>query len=145
MTNTEDLRNLRCTKKLYDSIIREVCEKYALGRPELDVLAFLHANAGMDVASDIVEYCILSKANVSQAVERLIRRQLLVRVVDPEDRRRIHLNMTALAAPIIEDFDRAYDRFRNVLVAGLTGDELALYRELSRRMADNAMRYLENK
>lgn len=143
MTNTEDLRNLRCTKKLYDSIIKTVCEKYSLGRPELDIIAFLHTNTDLDIASDIVEYCMLSKANVSQAVERLIKRQLIERVVDPLDRRRIHLSLTELATSIIEDFDNAYAHFRSVLVSGLTDDELALYNELSRKMANNAVCYLE--
>ncbi len=145
MINTEALRNLRCTKKLYDFIIKDVCEKYGLGRPELDIIAFLHGNSDMDVASDIVEYCILSKANVSQAVERLIRKQLLVKVIDSEDRRRIHLSLTENARPIIEDFDNAYERFRRVLISGISSDDLAAYDAISRRMADNARGFFETK
>ena len=145
MINTKDMRNLRSTKKLYDFIVKDVCEKYGLGRPELDIIAFLHGNSGMDVASDIVDYCILSKANVSQAVDRLIRKQLLVKVVDADDRRRIHLSLTETAAPIVEDFDRANELFRCVLVSGKSAEELAVYDEVSRRMADNAINFFELK
>ena len=82
---------------------------------------------------------------MSQAVDRLIRKQLLVKVVDADDRRRIHLSLTETAAPIVEDFDRAYELFRCVLVSGISAEELAVYDEVSRRMADNAINFFELK
>ena len=145
MTNIESMRNLRCIKKLYDNIIREVCVKYDIGRPELDIISFLNCNSDLDVASDIVEHCVLSKANVSQAVERLIQKQLLIRVPDVNDRRRIHLTLTDSSRPIVSDIDKAYETFRSVLISGIPESKLAVYYEVSMRMAENAKEYLNEK
>ena len=145
MTNIESMRNLRCIKKLYDNIIREVCVKYDIGRPELDIISFLNCNSDLDVASDIVEHCVLSKANVSQAVERLIQKQLLIRVQDVNDRRRIHLTLTDSSRPIVSDIDKAYETFRSVLISGIPESKLAVYCEVSMRMAENAKEYLNEK
>ena len=145
MTNIESMRNLRCIKKRYDHIIREVCVKYDIGRPELDIISFLNCNSDLDVASDIVEHCVLSKANVSQAVERLIQKQLLIRVPDVNDRRRIHLTLTDSSRPIVSDIDKAYETFRSVLISGIPESKLAVYCEVSMRMAENAKEYLNEK
>lgn len=140
-----DLKNLRCIKKLYDSIFKTVCDKYSLGRPELDIIAFLHANNDMDVASDIVEHCGLSKANISQAVDRLIQKNLLICETDAYDRRKHHLYLTENTSELVEDIEAAFEYYRSVLISGLTEEELAAYTSTSQKMYDNAMRFMENK
>ncbi|MBE6884257.1 MAG: MarR family transcriptional regulator [Ruminococcaceae bacterium] len=138
-----DLKNLRYTKKLHDSIVKDVCEKYDLGRPELDIISFLYTYDDMDVASDIVEHCGLSKANVSQAVERLLQKGLVTRTTDSVDRRKQHLLLTDKTDAIVADIEKAHRYFSSVLIDGLSEKELDLYRDIARRMCENAMKYLE--
>ena len=91
------LRGLRGILRLYDRDCQPVCEQYGLTRCELDVLGFLANHPGLDTARDITELRLVPKANVSQAVESLIRKELLVRAQDTADRRLIHLTPTSEA------------------------------------------------
>ena len=86
------LANIRRIVKLYDSMLKPVCERYTLALIEATIISFLYNNPGRDTAADIVEYRMLSKGNVSQAVESLIQKGLLQRCQDTRDRRRIHLS-----------------------------------------------------
>ena len=66
-TNTL-LLNIRRIVKLYESMLRPICDKYRLAPIEATIISFLQNNSGRDTATDIVELRMLSKSNVSQAV-----------------------------------------------------------------------------
>ena len=82
-TNTL-LSNIRRIVRLYDSMLRPVCDRYGLAPIEATIISFLQNNPGRDTAADIVELRMLSKSNVSQAVESLIQKSLLQRRQDTE-------------------------------------------------------------
>lgn len=88
------LTNFRRTIKLYDSMLKPVCDRYLLTQLEATIISFLHNNPGRDTAADIVELRMLSKGNVSQSVESLGQRKLIIRQQDSADRRKIHLALT---------------------------------------------------
>ena len=84
MNRTTDL--LLCIRKivkLYDSMLKPVCDHYRLTLIEANIISFLQNNPGKDTAGDIAELRMLSKGNVSQAVESLIQKALLQRQQDP--------------------------------------------------------------
>ena len=68
---------IRKTVKLYESMLKPVCDHYRLTLIEADIISFLQNNPGKDTAGDIVGLRMLSKGNVSQAVESLIQKSLL--------------------------------------------------------------------
>ena len=117
---TEFLMNIRSIIKLHESMLREICGEYQLALIEATIISFLHNNPGKDTAADIVELRMLSKGNVSQAVESLIQRSLLRREQDAVDRRRIHLFLTP--------------------AAGLSCDERAIFERVNDRISDNTRR-----
>ena len=63
------LANIRRMIKLYDSMLKPVCSRYGLVPIEATIISFLFNHPGRDTAADIVELRMLSKSNVSQAVE----------------------------------------------------------------------------
>ena len=83
-TNTL-LPNIRRIVKLYESMLRPICDKYRLAPIEATIISFLQNNSGRDTAADIVELRMLSKSNVSQAVESLIQKSMLERRQDTRD------------------------------------------------------------
>ena len=91
--NAESLLNFRRIMKLHEGILKKVCEEYQLTLTEASIICFLKNNPTLDTAGDIVEIRMLSKGNVSQAVESLIRKSLLQRTQDTDDRRKIHLSL----------------------------------------------------
>ena len=97
---TDFLTHIRLTMKLQEQMLKKICEKWQLTITEGKVIAFLYNNPQKDTAADITELRMLSKGNVSQAVENLIQKGFLKRTVDEMDRRKIHLSLLSEADDI---------------------------------------------
>ena len=134
---TDFLTNTRRIIKLYESMLRSICEKYRLTLLEATILSLLHNNPGVDTAADITELRMLSKGNVSQAVESLIQKGLLLREQDGADRRRIHLHPTTAAAAITVSLEEGRRQFQAEVFCGLSPGDLELYDRINHRIAEN--------
>lgn len=140
MNRTTDL--LLCIRKivkLYDSMLKPVCDHYRLTLIEANIISFLQNNPGKDTAGDIAELRMLSKGNVSQAVESLIQKALLQRQQDRIDRRKIHLSLTPAARPITAEVDEIRKRYLEKIFSGFSSEERELFGELNSRIIENAM------
>ena len=134
---SEALAGIRRTIKLYDSMLKPVCDHYRLAPIEATIISFLNYNPGRDTAADIVELRMLSKSNVSQAVESLIQKGLLVRRQDTRDRRKIHLYLTEEVKPVIQEMEGIRQEFRELVFRGFTEGELELFVSFNDRIAEN--------
>ena len=81
-TAAEFLLHIRRVIRLYESLNRQVCDTWHITQIETDIIAFLKNNPEKDTARDIVEFRMLQKGNVSQAVEDLIQKGFLARRPD---------------------------------------------------------------
>ena len=134
---TEFLTNIRRIIRLYNRMLEPICDKYGMSSVEATVISFLYNNPGKDTAADIVELRMLSKGSVSQAVENLIQKSLLIREQDVEDRRKIHLSLTASAKPITEEIEKIREQFREQIFRGFTAEERELFTLFSIRIGEN--------
>lgn len=134
----EDLLRIKSVVRLYAAMSAKVSGAHGLSGCELDVLAFLHNHPAMNTARDIVENRMLPKSNVSQAVEALVRRGMLMRSPDTQDRRRLHLYPTAAAEAVVQDIVTMQMEFEKRLFAGITAQERKQYEMLAQRIANNA-------
>ena len=134
---TSILMGVRSMMKLHESMLKEVCEEYQLAQIELTIIGFLHNNPGKDTAGDIAELRMLSKGNVSQAVENLIQKSLIERIPDESDRRKIHLSLLPAAAPITERIQLAEIAFRQEMFRGFSAEERQAFDGLFDRIMDN--------
>ena len=137
------LLSIRRLVKLYDRYMEETRSHHGLSQLEITIISFLHNNPGRDTARDICETRMLPKGNVSQGVDSLMQKELLVRTVDSVDRRRMHLALTEKAKPIVEDVERAKEAFYRRNFACFTAEELRFYADMSARIAGNILRDLE--
>ena len=137
------LANIRRIVKLYDSMLKPVCERYALALIEATIISFLYNNPGRDTAADIVEYRMLSKGNVSQAVESLIQKGLLQRCQDTRDRRRIHLSLTRKARPITDEIERVRQIFQDQIFRDFSEEEERQFARYNERIAENIKKAAE--
>ena len=76
---------------------------------------------------------MISKGAVSKAVESLIRKSLLERLPDREDRRKIHLRLREQAKPLMEAVDQVREEFLAAVLKGFSSRDLATLVELQRR------------
>lgn len=138
---------LVCTRtliKLYDLYMEEIRLNYHLSHIEITIISFLHNHPGKDTAKEICDMRMLPKGNVSQGVESLIQKQLLIRNQDSNDRRKIHLSLTQRSIPIIEEIESAKSKFVKQIFNGLTKEELLLYHQINSRITENAKQGFEN-
>lgn len=111
----------------YAYTLRPLCEQTGLAQTALDILLFLHKNAGMDTAKDICTYRHLKPALVSLYVENLVQSGYLVRETDARDRRKCRLKLTAQALPVVEQGLAYQEQFTQALLKGMTQEELSAW------------------
>ncbi len=136
-TMTELLQNIRRLMKFYDNMLKSVSEKYGLSTIETTIISFLYNNPQKDTAADIVELRMLSKGNVSLAVESLIQKSLLTRQQDKTDRRKIHLSLTKNSETITKDITEIKKYYQKVIFDGFTEEELKLFHQFNMRIKSN--------
>lgn len=124
---TEWLMSFRYIIKGQDALIKEICDSFKLTRIEGTIIVFLYNNPGKNTAGDIVELRMLSKGNVSQAVESLIQKSFLARKQDAEDRRKIHLSLLPAAEPIIQAVEKKQKEFGCEFFEGLQRKKYACF------------------
>ena len=129
--------NLRCIIKLHETMLKEIWDQYQLQLIEAKIISFLWNNPGKDTAADIVELRMLSKGNVSQAVESLIQRSFLERKQDQKDRRKIHLSLTSSAQPIVDSMEILWEKFEEELFTGISEEEKELFHQVSDHIKHN--------
>ena len=135
---TDFLVTIRRIIKLYDNMLKGVCQQYQLSLIEANIISFLYNNPGKDTAGDIVELRMLAKGNVSQAVEALMRKSLLQRRQDNADRRKIHLSLLPAADPITRDMDTIRQQFHEEVFRGFSTEEIAFFEQVNGRIMENA-------
>ena len=63
--------------KIHEQMLKELCRQYDLSLIEAKIIAFLHNNPTKDTAGDIAELRMLSKGNVSLAVDLLCQKGIV--------------------------------------------------------------------
>lgn len=118
---------------MFDDIIKE--EK--LTQTEVDVLAFLANNPEYKRAQDIVEIRRITKAQASIAVDKLVKRGLIRREID-ENNRRCHLLYTEKKADnIIKKIKAQQKLFDEQAYQNMSQDEISLYHQLLMKVYNN--------
>ena len=110
---------------VYEAFCQPVCRTYGLSQTEFDVMAFLMNHPNHDTARDICELRLLKKANVSVAIDKLMRRELLTRCPDAQDRRLMRLQMTEKAQPILAEIRAVQLQFDECVKRCMTPEEIA--------------------
>lgn len=140
----EIMSNFRHASKFYEKQFTRIRENFGMTQLELDILAFLKNNPESDTASDIVRYRMLPKANVSQAVDFLIRKDMLSRRTDERDRRRIHLELSSKSEEILEEILEAQRNFWETLFRGISDEQREQYFGMTYLISENIMAGLES-
>lgn len=129
--------NMLRAKKGYAKVLEPICRAWELTRNELDVLLFLANNPGYDRAADIVTRRGIAKSHVSLSVGNLESRGLLVRRIDAEDRRTVHLELTQAALEIAGAGRKAQTAFFSRIFAGLTREETEQWKSILEKVSHN--------
>ena len=144
MNPTDYLMNIQLTTKLHESHLKKICVKYNLSLIEGKILCFLHNNPTKDTAADIVELRMLSKGNVSSAIDKLCKQGYIQRVPDKNNRRKIHLSLLSKADDINKDVDLMLIDYKQKIFDGFTMEEMHAYENLCQRIYFNVKKSMDN-
>lgn len=145
MVTTDYLMNIRRIMKLHEGMLKQICAKHDLSLIEANIISFLYNNPEKDTAGDIVELRMLSKGNVSQGVELLAGKELLLRIPDKEDRRKVHLSLSEKSFPITEEMKKERLKFQEELFSGFSEEDKKILEDLSRRIMENTEKALKRR
>jgi DNA-binding MarR family transcriptional regulator len=74
--------------------------------------------------TELAEILVRSSGGVTQILDRLERAGLVARAPDPDDRRKVVVELTAEGLRTADDANGTYAREREQLLEGLSGDEI---------------------
>ncbi len=115
---------IQIMKKTYSTLINKVALKHNLSECEIVILLFLNKNRNQDMAKDIVKYLMISKAHVSGLVSNLEMQGYITKTVDTEDKKKMHLEITEKAKPIIKEVRKEAKQMKRLVFDGITKEEV---------------------
>lgn len=124
-------------KRLLDTQFDAIKKKYDLKKVEIEVLFFLSKCGNENTPTDITKRLILNRGHVSQAIDILLKRQLIAAVADEQDRRCMHYTITTNAVPIIDEIANVKKQMDAQILKGITQEELEMYKRISDKMIRN--------
>ena len=142
MTYSHLLRFSRQMERYYAERFVPMVERTGLTMNEIHELLFLANNPDCDTARDVVMLRGLSKSQVSQAVEAMVNKGVLLRRADDEDRRVVHLAITEAGVSLAKEAQSIQADCGAQLLDGITAEELAVLRRAVEQMMANGNRLM---
>ena len=109
--------------RLFDPLRLHVWEEMGITFPQLRILFLVRREPRSDLRS-LAERLDVGTSAASQQVDRLVDRGLLIRSEDPEDRRRIQLELTDKGQEAVESISSTSRDYLNTLFDRFTDAEL---------------------
>ena len=111
-----ELEFARKTALAYNALCRPLCQELNLPQTAFDILMFLGNNPECKTARDIVEIRKIKANLVSVNVDKLVKEGYLTRNSIEGDRRKIELQCTEQALPILEKVRKLQQDFETALL-----------------------------
>jgi DNA-binding MarR family transcriptional regulator len=124
-------------KRLLDAKFEEIKKKHGLKKVDIEVLFFLSKCGSENTPTDITKRLNLNRGHVSQAIDILLKKQLIEAAADERDRRCMHYTITAAAGEVIDEIAEVKRKMDEQILKGITEEELALYKRVSEKMIRN--------
>lgn len=123
--------------RAYTRSCKVLCHELDIPQTAFDILMFLANHPEYKSARDIVEVRRIKANLVSINVDRLVQEGLLVRCEVAHDRRKVELQLTEKAAPIVEKGRAVQKQFEDILLQGIDEPTLAAFHAMLTRMEQN--------
>lgn len=130
-------------KKLFETKVLDIQEKYNLRKVDIEVLYYLAQCGKRDTARDIREEMSLTKGHISQAVDRLQKMNILELVPDKEDRRYVHLYPTAYAKTLMAEIMAVWEELNQTILEGITEEEKQVLKNVALKIRNNLKKELK--
>ena len=123
--------------RAYTRSCKALCHELDIPQTAFDILMFLANHPEYKSARDIVEIRRIKANLVSINVDRLVQEGLLVRREVAHDRRKVELELTEKATPIIKRGRAVQKQFIDTMLQGIDETTLAAFRTALMQMEKN--------
>lgn len=124
-------------KKIIDKPLSRIAKQTSLTLNEIRVLLFLYENEKFDIASDIVERLMLSKAHVSLSVEQLVSKKYIKKVQDESNKKKIHLKLTSNSKEVLDLLDIEIERIKGILLNNVSMEDRKAFKRALKQIIKN--------
>lgn len=124
-------------KRMLDLQLDDIKRNHDLKKVEIEVLFYLSKCGNENTPTDITTRLNLNRGHVSQAIDSLLKKELISAVADVKDRRCMHYIITDNAVPIIDEISNAKNKMEEQLFRGITQEELDVYKKITEKMMKN--------
>ncbi|WP_306363299.1 MarR family winged helix-turn-helix transcriptional regulator [Nocardia sp. CC227C] len=131
--------------RVFDRELTDFFKGHGLERWEFDVLATLHRSGGAEglTAGALNRAAMITSGAITNRIDRLAAKDLVVRVPDPVDRRSVRVRLTDRGRALVDEVLPLHVANEERLLGGLSGqdrDELAtLLRSLAESLGDTSL------
>lgn len=131
------LNKAQIVKKLYSNVFEKLALKYNITANEVMILTFLKEDIDQDMATDIVNTLMISKSHVSLSVNNLEKAGYIIKKHDVNDKKKIHLELTANANPILKEIEKQQSSLYEVIFKGISDEEKRILRQILEKIFNN--------
>ena len=129
-------------KQLREYEFSEIREYYDLKRIEIEILYVLSKADEHNTSADICRSLRANKGHISQAVDRLCKKNYLTAVQDTSDRRYVHYCISDEAMEIVKKVTEKWEELNRELFAGVTPQELEMLKNVAGKIGKNMERII---
>lgn len=122
----------------YKAVCRPALEEFGLPQTSFDIIMFLANHPEHYTARQVSRMRNLKPNVVSIHVEKLVQEGFLTRQGVEEDRRKVRLNLTEKAGPVVERGKQLQRSFYEKLIKGLSENEMESFRHCVFVAGENA-------
>lgn len=131
------LNKAQIIKKLYSNVFERIALKYNITANEVMILSFLKDDFDQDMATDIVNTLMISKSHVSLSVNNLEKAGYIVKKNDINDKKKVHLEITENAKPILDEIEEEQNGLYEVIFKGISEEEKKILTLILQKMCNN--------
>ena len=117
--------NLTFTRNLIADKFHEILKPFDLSSEQYNVLRILRGQKGNPVnMCDIQERMLTKNSNTTRLIDKLITKEMVIRNVCPENRRKMEIMITEIGMETLSKLDPLVENYEKSLTDNLSAEEL---------------------
>lgn len=129
-------------RRLMEKEMQPVENEYGLCKIDIQILLYLKHSGEYNTSKDIMQMKMFTRGHISQSLTRLRKKGYVRMEQDLEDRRCTHNYLTEDAVLIIGKIEKISGKIKEIILEGVTDDEIKALESAARKMTQNIERVL---
>lgn len=123
-------------RKLITKYVEPIMHEYDLRPVELDILEFI-TRENLTTSKEIMLRRHISKSHISKSLDHLLERGFINMTEDENDHRIMRITLTQDSYKVISRVNDVYEQCKNVLLRGISDEEMHIFRKVIHKMNNN--------